>query len=298
MYTICIGEDSSKILTKLVDQNTQIIGLLSDFVKSQAVQSQQPAAPIVQQPAAPIIQQPAAPIIQQPAAPIVQQPAAPIVQQPAAPIVQQPVAPIIAQQPVDVRSKTPTLLELLDTTDEELDFLNSPSWLSSEELSTPSQPFQPLQPFPPAHMKSSSSYTYQPRFPEGQSSSQSPHPSFYMPPPPFSTPPKLLPTDEVMRHYPGESIETLRKMATALAMQSIFGRDALRRSSLRGGGKNNTDSLDKEKLDYIKSAVQSRVPNIPSVAFEAIWDKCRYGIGKRCQTLRDSAATAKKKEYG
>jgi len=50
MYTISIGEDSSKILTKLVDQNTQIIGQLSDFVKSQAVQSQQPAAPIVQQP--------------------------------------------------------------------------------------------------------------------------------------------------------------------------------------------------------------------------------------------------------
>ena len=62
-----------------------------------------------------------------------------------------------------------------------------------------------------------------------------------------------------MRHYPGESIETLRKMATALAMQSIFGRDALRRSSLRAGGKNNMDSLDKEKLDYMKSAVRSRV---------------------------------------
>jgi len=79
-------------------------------------------------------------------------------------------------------------------------------------------------------------------------------------------------------------------LSSALALQSIFGRDALRRSSLRGGGKSNTDSLDKQKLDYIKAVVRSRVPDIPSVAYETI----RFSIGKRFQTSRDFAAAKRK----
>ena len=76
--------------------------------------------------------------------------------------------------------------------------------------------------------------------------------------PPFSTPPKLLPVERVMMDNPGSDEASLRRLTTALAREAIFGRDALCRSSL--SGKNNTGSLEKHKLDYIKAVVKSRVP--------------------------------------
>lgn len=105
--------------------------------------------------------------------------------------------------------------------------------------------------------------------------------------PPFSTPPKLLPVERVMMDYPGTDEASLRRLTTALAREAIFGRDALCRSSL--SGKNNTGTLEKHKLEYIKAVVKSRVPNMPNVTFEGIWSKCRASLSKSCQTLRTSA---------
>ena len=105
--------------------------------------------------------------------------------------------------------------------------------------------------------------------------------------PPFSTPPKLLPVERVMMDYPGTDEASLRRLTTALAREAIFGRDALCRSSL--SGKNNTGSLEKHKLEYIKAVVKSRVPNMPNITFEGIWSKCRASLSKSCQTLRTSA---------
>ena len=106
-------------------------------------------------------------------------------------------------------------------------------------------------------------------------------------PPPFSTPPKLLQVDDVMKDYPGNDVFTLRRLATALARDAIFGKKALSKSSL--SGKNNTGCLEKRKLEYIKTIVRSRVPTMSDVAFEALWGKCRSSLSKSCQTLRVAA---------
>ena len=92
-----------------------------------------------------------------------------------------------------------------------------------------------------------------------------------------------------MAKYPGEDTSTLRRMAIAIARDSIFGQEALRSGSLRGGGKSNTGSLDKKKMEYIKTVIRTRVPNLSSLEFEGVWDKYRSSISKSCQTLRDSA---------
>ena len=99
-----------------------------------------------------------------------------------------------------------------------------------------------------------------------------------------------------MRNYPGEDASTLRRLATALAHDSIFGKDALRSSSLRGGGKSKTGSLDKKKLEYIKTVLRTRVPDLSALEYEGVWDKCRSSISKSCQTLRDSAKKKDKVE--
>ena len=102
-------------------------------------------------------------------------------------------------------------------------------------------------------------------------------------PPPFSTPPKLLQVDDVMKDYPGNDVFTLRRLATALARDAIFGKKALSKSSL--SGKNNTGCLEKRKLEYIKTLVRSRVPTMSDVALEELWGKCRSSLSKSCQTF-------------
>ena len=114
--------------------------------------------------------------------------------------------------------------------------------------------------------------------------------------PPFDTPPKLLPVERVMMDYPGTDVASLRWLTTALAWDAIFGREALCRSSL--SGKNNTGCLEKHKLDYIKAVVKSRVPNMPEVAFEGIWSKCRASLSKSCQTLHTTAKKKSSTELG
>ena len=112
-----------------------------------------------------------------------------------------------------------------------------------------------------------------------------------LPPPHFSTPP---PVEQVMRDYPGESLESLHRLAGALARDVIFGRDTLRKSSLSGRPQKGKTiptqaPLDEEKMKYIKAVVHSRVPNTSVLHFEAVWSKCRNTISKACQTLHDSA---------
>ena len=77
-------------------------------------------------------------------------------------------------------------------------------------------------------------------------------------PPPFTTPPKLLPVDEVMQDYPGNDIFTLQRLTTALARDAIFGKQAL---------------------------VRSQVPTMSDVTFEAIWAKCCCSLSKFCIQL-------------
>ena len=108
-----------------------------------------------------------------------------------------------------------------------------------------------------------------------------------IPPPPFTTPPKLAPVEQVMKDNPGTDIASLRSLTTALARDAIFGRDELAKSSL--SGRKNTGTLSSEKLYYIKTLVKSRVPNKSQVEFEYIWSLCRSSLSKSCQTLRTSA---------
>jgi len=106
-----------------------------------------------------------------------------------------------------------------------------------------------------------------------------------IPPPPFRTPPKLRPIERVMRDNPGKDVAKLRILTTALAREAIFGREELAQKSL--SGRKNTGILDKEKLEYIKTLVHSRVPEKSKLEFESIWTMCRSSLSKSCQTLRD-----------
>ena len=136
---------------------------------------------------------------------------------------------------------------------------------------TPTNTFQPPQTHPSQQrqMLAGSTQTYMP------------------PPPPFNTPPKLRTVEEVMRNYPGTDVHSLRRLATGMAREAIFGKKELQQSSL--SGKNSTGSLDATKLEYIKNVVRSRVPSMSPVEYEYVWKMCRQSISKSCQTLRTGA---------
>ena len=108
-----------------------------------------------------------------------------------------------------------------------------------------------------------------------------------VPPPPFSTPPKLTPVDRILKEYPGKGKLQLRLLATVLARDIIFGREVLGKCSL--SGRKSTDTLDPKKLNYIKTVIRSRVSEMPEVEFEYLWLKCRQSISKSCQALRTRA---------
>jgi len=206
---------------------------------------EQTKAPVSKQPA-PVFQPPApvshqlAPVSQRPA-PVSQQPAPDtldsatqqvLVPQIPAPITQQQslvhqLPSISTQQstpgPAAVlnidsvpRSSTPTLMNLLERTDDNLDFLNSPSWPSSDD-DLPPAPLRgcnspPLLLLPSLELQSSHSVA---DFPMDQSSLNLPTSSLNLqtsssshlvlqtystvPPPSFGTPPKLVPVEQVMR---------------------------------------------------------------------------------------------------
>ena len=56
-----------------------------------------------------------------------------------------------------------------------------------------------------------------------------------------------------MNDHPGTDVNSLRELAKALTRDTIFARDELIKSSL--SGRKNTGSLDKKKMDYIKTVV-------------------------------------------
>ena len=103
---------------------------------------------------------------------------------------------------------------------------------------------------------------------------------------------KLKSVEQVMRENTGTDTLSLRKLATALAREAIFGRKEMTSKSL--SGRYSTEELDKKKVNYIKSLVHSRIPNKSEIEFESIWKQCRGSISKSCQTLRNSE---KKKTY-
>ena len=170
--------------------------------------------------------------------------------------------------------RSPTLLHLLDTTDGDLDFLNSPSWISFDN-DLPSTPLR--RQLPPLESLEVPSSSHDLPIDRGQLSlnlpvSQSPEiHDTHVPCPSFSTPQKLVPVEQVMKDYPGKDTSTLQKLSCALARHSIFGKHALRNSSLRGGGMSKTARLDKQKLEYIKAVVHTRVPELSAISFEAVW---------------------------
>ena len=90
-----------------------------------------------------------------------------------------------------------------------------------------------------------------------------------------------------MHNYSGTGLAALRKLTTALASEAIFGREALVKLSL--SGRSDSEQLDPQKLDYIKTLVHSRVPNKSDIDFEETWKICRQSLSKSCQTLRSSA---------
>ena len=108
----------------------------------------------------------------------------------------------------------------------------------------------------------------------------------------FTTTSKLKSVEQVMRENTGTDTLSLRKLATALAREAIFGRKEMTSKSL--SGRHSTEELDKQKVNYIKSLVHSRIPNKSEIEFESIWKQCRGSISKSCQTLRNSE---KKKTY-
>ena len=128
---------------------------------------------------------------------------------------------------------------------------------------------------------------------EGSSGTHSSQPNssgkgqYIIPPPPFSTPPKLKPVEEVMSDHAGSSVACLRNLTTALAKDSIVGRDDMAKKSL--SGRKSTGVLKKEKLSYIKSLVKSRIPDKSQVEFEYIWTLRRNSLSKSCQTLRNAS---------
>ena len=203
-----------------------------------------------------------------------------------------PVSSHQTTQPSSTQITAPIPLAPLQQKAPVLDLLPAPVLDSLPQFPTtamqppqlPTPVMQPPQlPSPVTHSSQLVSTTPQAMQPAGSSSEA----QSVIQKPPFDTPPKLLPVERVMMDYPGTDVASLRRLTTALARDAIFGREALCRSSL--SGKNNTGCLEKHKLDYIKAVVKSRVPNMPEVAFEGIWSKCRASLSKSCQTLRTTA---------
>ena len=79
-------------------------------------------------------------------------------------------------------------------------------------------------------------------------------------------------------------VASLRNLATSLARDAIFGKEKMVKNSL--SGRRNTGILNKEKLNYIKTLVKSRVPAMTAAEFEHVWIMCRGSLSKLYQTLR------------
>ena len=103
-----------------------------------------------------------------------------------------------------------------------------------------------------------------------------------IPPPPFSTPPKLHTMEHVMNKNPRSDVASLRILTVALGRDAIFGKDELATKSL--SGRKNMGVLNPDKL--IKTLIYSRVPQKSPVELEYIWTLCRTSLSKPCQMLQ------------
>ena len=58
----------------------------------------------------------------------------------------------------------------------------------------------------------------------------------------------------LMKDYPGTDVHSLRRLATSMAREAIFGKKEMQQSS--PSGKNSMGSFDVTKFDYIKNVVR------------------------------------------
>ena len=87
-----------------------------------------------------------------------------------------------------------------------------------------------------------------------------------------------------MNDHGGTDVASLRNLDTALARDAIFGREEMVKNSL--SGRRSTGILNKEKINYIKTLVKSRVPAMTAAEFEHVWIMCRGSLSKSCQTAQ------------
>ena len=122
-------------------------------------------------------------------------------------------------------------------------------------------------------LESSESLTFQPEHPP--------------PAPPFETPPRLKPVEQVMKDHPGKDVASLRLLAVRLARDAIFGRVEWAKTSLSGRGP--LGRANQKKLNYIRSLVESRIPDKPKIEYDYLWNLCRISLSKSAQALKTNA---------
>ena len=82
-----------------------------------------------------------------------------------------------------------------------------------------------------------------------------------------------------MNDHGGTDVASLRNLATALARDATFSTEEMViKNSL--SGRRNTGTLNKEKLNSIKTRVKSRVPAMTAPEFEHVWIICRGSLSK------------------
>lgn len=84
-----------------------------------------------------------------------------------------------------------------------------------------------------------------------------------------------------MKNFPGKDVASLRALTVALARDAIFGRESLSKCSL--SGRKGTGILSKEKIQYIKQLVHSRVPNKYFESMPTIVVEIMPNNSKQCQ---------------
>ena len=180
------------------------------------------------------------------------------------------------------------LLSELENSADDLEFLSSTSWPDQTTQQFGSR-FNQQNSWPEqSSHQTRSRFNQQNLWPDQPSHQVESRYSQQIPPPlPFSTLPKLEPVEKVMNDHPGNDVATLRELAIALARDAVFGREELIKNSL--SGRKNTGSLDRKKLDYIKTVVHTRRPTMSDIDFEQVWTLCRQSISKSCQTLQSNA---------
>ena len=84
-----------------------------------------------------------------------------------------------------------------------------------------------------------------------------------------------------MKDIPGKDVNSLRLLALRLARDAIFGREQWALSGRGPLGKANL-----KKLDYIRSLIESRIPNKSKVEYDCLCNMCHTSLSKSAQALR------------